>query len=160
MRLIAAGIGLLGLAVAAQTRPDRITPDTVDRLAVRWTYDTRESTEPLRPGTDRPAFEATPVYADDRLYLSTPGGLVIALDADTGKEIWRVDLKIRRDANYSDFASRGVAVADDLVYAATVDARLVCLNRDGGFCERFGSGGQIDLTEGLRRKPEWAGEYG
>ena len=160
MRLIAAGIGLLGLAVAAQTRPDRITPDTVERLAVRWTYDTRESTEPLRPGTDRPAFEATPVYADDRLYLSTPGGLVIALDADTGKEIWRVDLKIRRDANYSDFASRGVAVADDLVYAATVDARLVCLNRDGRFCERFGSRGQVDLTEGLRRKPEWAGEYG
>ena len=160
MRLIAAGIGLLGLALAAQARPDRITPDTVDRLAVRWTYDTRESTEPLRPGTDRPAFEATPVYADDRLYLSTPGGLVIALDADTGTEIWRVDLKIRRDANYSDFASRGVAVADDLVYAATVDARLVCLNRDGSFCERFGSRGQINLTEGLRRKPEWAGEYG
>ena len=160
MRLIAAGIGLLGLAVAAQTLPDRITPDTVDRLAVRWIYDTRESTEPLRPGTDRPAFEATPVYADDRLYLSTPGGLVIALDADTGKEIWRVDLKIRRDANYSDFASRGVAVADDLVYAATVDARLVCLNRDGSFCERFGSRGQVNLTEGLRRKPEWAGEYG
>ena len=95
MRLVAAGIGLLGLAVAAQTRPDRIAPDTLDRLAVRWTYDTRESTEPLRPGTDRPAFEATPVYADDRLYLSTPGGLVIALDAETGKEIWRVDLKIR-----------------------------------------------------------------
>ena len=160
MRLVAAGIGLLGLAVAAQTRPDRIAPDTLDRLAVRWTYDTRESTEPLRPGTDRPAFEATPVYADDRLYLSTPGGLVIALDAETGKEIWRVDLKIRRDANYSDFASRGVAVADDLVYVATVDARLVCLNRDGSFCERFGSRGQVDLTEGLRRKPESAGEYG
>ena len=154
-------MGLLGLALGAQTRPDRITPDTVERLAVAWTFDTRESTEPLRPGTDRPAFEATPVYADGRLYLSTPGGLVIALDAETGKEMWRVDLKIRRDANYSDFASRGVTVADDLVYAATVDARLVCLNRrDGSFCDRFGARGQIDLTAGLRRKPEWAGEYG
>ena len=46
-------------------------------------------------------------------------------------EVWRVDLKIRRDANYSDFASRGVTVADDRIYAATVDARLVCLNRRG-----------------------------
>jgi quinoprotein glucose dehydrogenase len=161
MRIIAAGLGLLGLAVAAQPRADRITPETVGRLAVAWTYDTRESTAPLRPGTDSPSFEATPVYADGRLYLSTPAGLVIALDADTGKEIWRVDLKIRRDSNYSDFASRGVTVADDLVYAATVDARLVCLNRrDGSFCDRFGARGQIDLTAGLRRKPEYAGEYG
>jgi quinoprotein glucose dehydrogenase len=162
MRLVAAGLGLVALAaLAAQSRPERITPDTVSRLTIAWSYDTRESTEPLRPGTDPPAFEATPVYADGRLYLSTPGGLVIALDAETGKEIWRVDLQIRRNSNYSDFASRGVSVADDVVYAATVDARLVCLNRrDGSFCDRFGARGQIDLTAGLRRTPEFAGEYG
>ncbi len=161
MRLIAAGLCLLGLALAAQTRPDRISPETVGRLAVVWTYDTRESTAPLRPGTDSPAFEATPQYADGRLYLSTPAGLVIALDADTGKEMWRVDLKIRRDSNYSEFTSRGVTVADDFIYAATVDARLVCLNRqDGSLCDRFGARGQVDLTAGLRRRPEYAGEYG
>jgi len=160
MRLVAA-LALLAIALGAQARPDRIAPDTVARLTVAWTFDTRESTEPLRPGTDRPAFEATPVYADGRLYLSTPGGLVIALDADTGTEVWRVDLKIRRDANYSDFANRGVTVADDVIYAATVDARLICLNRrDGSFCDRFGAHGQIDLVAGLRRKPEWTGEYG
>jgi quinoprotein glucose dehydrogenase len=161
MRLIAAGLGLLGVAVAAQSPLERITPDNINRLAIAWSYDTRESTEPLRRGTDPPSFEATPVYADGRLYLSTPGGLVIALDAETGKEVWRVDLKIRRDSNYSDFASRGVAVVGDVVYAATVDARLACLNRrDGSFCDRFGSRGQIDLTAGLRRTPEYAGEYG
>jgi quinoprotein glucose dehydrogenase len=161
MRLIAAGLGLLGVGLAAQSRLERITPDTINRLAIAWSYDTRESTEPLRRGTDPPSFEATPVYADGRLYLSTPGGLVIALDAQTGKEIWRVDLQIRRDSNYSDFASRGVAVVDNVVYAATVDARLVCLNRhDGSFCDRFGSRGQIDLTAGLRRTPAFAGEYG
>ncbi len=161
MRSILAGLGLLGVALAAQSQPERITPDTVGRLAIAWSYDTRESTAPLRPGTDPPSFEATPVYADGRLYLSTPGGLVIALDAETGKEIWRVDLQIARNSNYSDFASRGVTVTDALVYAATVDARLVCLNRsDGSFCDRFGTRGQIDLTAGLRRKPEYAGEYG
>ena len=161
MRSIAAGLGLLSLALAVQAPPDRIGPDTVDRLAVAWTYDTRESTEPLRPGTDRPAFEATPVYEDGRLYLSTPGGLVIALDAETGTEAWRIDLQIRRDANYSDFASRGVAVIDGRIYAATVDGRLVCIAaRDGRFCDGFGSGGKVDLTKGLRRRPEWSGEYG
>jgi quinoprotein glucose dehydrogenase len=86
---------------------------------------------------------------------------VLALDAETGAEIWRVDLKIRRDANYSDFANRGVAVADGRVYAATVDARLACLAaRDGRFCDGFGANGQIDLVAGLRRRPEWNGEYG
>ena len=161
MRLAPAVLFLLGLALAGQARPDRISPDTVGRLAVAWTYDTRESTEPLRPGTDRPAFEATPVYADGRLFLSTPGGLVIALDAETGAEAWRIDLRIRRDANYGDFVSRGVTLADDRIYVATVDGRLVCLDReDGAFCDRFGARGQIDLSAGLRRKPEWAGEYG
>jgi quinoprotein glucose dehydrogenase len=160
MRVGALGLGL-SLALVAQAQPERINPDNVGRLGVVWTYDTRESTEPPRPGADRPAFEATPVYSDGRLYLSTPGGLVIALDAETGTEVWRVDLKIRRDANYSDFASRGVAVADDLIYAATVDARLVCLNRrDGTLCNSFGTRGQVDLTSGLRQKPERVGEYG
>jgi quinoprotein glucose dehydrogenase len=161
MRLGSGALCLLGLALAGQARPDRISPDNVGRLAVAWTYDTRESTEPLRPGTDRPAFEATPVYADGRLYLSTPGGLVIALNADTGAEAWRVDLRIRRNANYSDFVSRGVALADVRIYVATVDGRLVCLDReDGAFCDGFGARGQVDLSAGLRRKPEWSGEYG
>jgi quinoprotein glucose dehydrogenase len=152
---------LAGVALGAQPRSDRIGPDTVARLAVAWTYDTGESTEPFRPGADRPAFEATPVYAANHLYLSTPRGLVIALDAETGAERWRIDLKVRPDANYSDFANRGVTVAGDRIYSATVDARLVCLDRrDGSFCKGFGADGQVDLVAGLRRKPEWRGEYG
>ena len=151
---------LASLALGAQP-PDRITAANVGRLAVAWTYDTRESTEPVRSGGKRPAFEATPVYADNRLYLSTPKGLVIALDAETGAELWRIDLKVRQGANYGDFANRGVTVAGDRIYSATVDARLVCLNRsDGSFCADFGAQGQVDLTVGLRRTPEWPGEYG
>jgi quinoprotein glucose dehydrogenase len=157
----AAAFCLACLALAAQTPPDRITSATVGRLGVAWTYDTRESTEPARPGGKRPAFEATPVYASNRLYLSTPRGLVIALDAESGTETWRVDLKVRGDANYSDFANRGVSVAGDRIYVGTVDARLVCLDRrDGSFCKDFGAQGQVDLVAGLRRKPEWPGEYG
>jgi quinoprotein glucose dehydrogenase len=152
---------LIAVVAATQTRRDRIDANTVGRLAVAWTYDTRESTQPVRPGGDPPAFEATPVYASDRLYFSTPGGLAVALEAESGVEVWRRDLKVRRDANYSDFASRGVAISSNRVYAATVDARLVCLERsDGRFCDGFGREGQVDLTAGLRRGPEWPGEYG
>ena len=149
------------IAAYAQKKPDRIDPGNVNRLAVAWTYDTRDSTERLRPGTKPPAFEATPTYADGRLYLSTPMGTVAALDAGTGAEVWRVDLQINRNANYSDFANRGVSLRGDRLYIGTADARLVCLERQSGQrCAGFGANGQIDLTAGLRRRPAYAGEYG
>jgi quinoprotein glucose dehydrogenase len=140
---------------------ERISPANVARLEVAWIYDTGDSTEALSPGADRPAFEATPVYADGALYLSTPLGTVAALDAETGRELWKVDLKIRRNTDYSDFANRGPAVHGERVYVGTVDARLVCLERGSGrLCRGFGRDGQIDLTSGLRHPPKWPGEYG
>lgn len=145
----------------AAAKAEQISPATVSRLALAWTYDTHEPTAALKPGTDAPAFEATPVYAAGRLYLSTPLGGVMALDAETGKEIWRVDLAIKRDANYSDFANRGPAISGERLYIGTVDARLVCLMaRDGQRCSDFGRDGQIDLSVGLRRPPQYSGEYG
>jgi quinoprotein glucose dehydrogenase len=158
----AAGLFAVALPlVPAQARSEPITLENVARLRVAWTYDTGDSTQPLRAGRRPPRFEATPVYAGGRLYLSTPAGSVIALDAEDGHEIWKFDLRIHKDGNYGDFASRGVALRGNSLYVATVDARLVCLDRDGGqFCSGFGSGGQVDLSAGLRRKPKWVGEYG
>jgi quinoprotein glucose dehydrogenase len=146
-------------ATHASTEP--ISPTNVERLEIAWVYDTGDSTEALSTGGDRPAFEATPVYADGALYVSTPLGTVAALDAETGKELWKVDLRIRRDTDYSDFANRGPAVRGTRLYVGTVDARLVCLERSTGrFCPGFGRNGQLDLTRGLRRPPESPAEYG
>ena len=150
---------ILGLLPLQAFEP--ITPANVARLKIAWTYDTGDSISPLRAGGRTPRFEATPVYADGKLYFSTPAGSVIALDADSGKEIWKISLQVKPDGNYGDFASRGLTLHKDRLYVATVDARLACLNRrDGRFCDGFGSGGQIDLTEGLRSKPRYTGEYG
>jgi quinoprotein glucose dehydrogenase len=145
---------------AAQPAPQRISPDNAARLTEAWTYDTHEPTEPAPPSRRRAGFEATPVYADGRLYLSTPAGLVVALDAETGAEAWRADFQVDRGANYGDFANRGVAIGGDRVYVGLPDARLVCLARASGKpCDGFGTNGQVDLTTGLRRKPKWKGEY-
>ena len=150
----------LALSTANVHGAERIGPDNVDRLAVAWTYDTHDPVESLGGG-DPPQFEATPVYVDGRLYVSTPLGTVAALDAETGAEIWRVNLGVANDVDYSDFANRGPAVQGDRLYVGTVDARLVCLDRrNGQRCAGFGRDGQIDLTVGLRRPPEWKGEYG
>jgi len=152
---------LLLTLIAPAAEVESISPSNVLRLSPAWTYDTHESSERLRPGSKPPAFEATPVYDDGKLYLSTPRGAVIALDAETGTEIWRTELRVRTDGNYGDFASRGVTLRGDRIYVGTVDARLACLDRATGRpCAEFGRAGQIDLTEGLRRAPEWPGEYG
>jgi quinoprotein glucose dehydrogenase len=160
MRVLTLVLAALGVATpGAQSRPARLTPDTVARLAPAWTYDTRESMEPVPPARKKPAFEATPVYADGRLYLSTPAGLVIALDAESGAERWRTDLQVDRGRDYGDYANRGVTVAGDRIYAGTADARLVCLLRAGGArCAGFGANGEVDLERGLRRAPRWKGE--
>ena len=121
-----------------------ITPDNVARLRIAWTYDTGEHTELFRK---RPQFEATPVYADGNLYVSTPGGLVAALNADTGREIWKTDLHVSRDRNYSNFANRGVTLAGDTIFVGTADARLVSLDRSTGKLRPgFGEEGQVELT--------------
>ena len=147
------------VTVGAQARPARLTPESVGSLVQAWSYDTRESTEPVPPWRRKPAFEATPVYADGRLFLSTPGGLVIALDAETGAEAWRVDLAVDRGLNYGDFANRGVTVAGDRLYAGTADARLACLGAPTAG-RATGSAPRPDrLDRGLRRAPKWKGEW-
>jgi len=163
--MLGVGAALLGAVtpaaprLAAQARAARLTPATVARLAPAWTYDTKESMEPVAPWKRKPAFEATPVYVDGRLYLSTPGGLVIALDAETGSEAWRTDLKVDKGLNYGDFANRGVTVAGDRIYVGTPDARLACLVRtSGAMCDGFGAAGLVPLDAGLRRGPRWKGE--
>src|SRR5262245_42714108 len=51
----------------------------VARLGLAWSYDT---------GSLR-GLEATPLVANGVLYASTPWSNVFALDARTGKELWR-----------------------------------------------------------------------
>ncbi len=140
---------LLLLATVASAAELKLTP--------AWTYDTKDSLEGAKGGGKRPALEVTPVYDAGRLYISTPWGTVAAIEATTGREIWRVDLKVNPKGSYGDFASRGVSLRGDRLYIGTVDGRLVCLEKaEGAHCGGFA---EIDLTKGLRRGPRWVGEY-
>ena len=53
-------------------------------------------------------FEATPIKVGDLLYFCTPHDIVVALDADTGKERWRYDPKTN-DNGVAMLVCRGVA---------------------------------------------------
>jgi len=148
----------------------QIRPDNVATLELAWTYRTGEPLVALAGGGRPPAFEATPVHAFGLLYIGTPYGKVIALDPETGKERWAFDAKIPRDASFGDFANRGVSAwldekrdagaCRERIFFASIDARLFALDaRTGKACADFGRQGVVDLRQGLRRQPEYLGEY-
>jgi quinoprotein glucose dehydrogenase len=142
----------------------QITRDNVRQLQVAWTYHTGipdMSSMSHRP----PALEVTPIVVDGTMYVITPTGIVAALDPVTGTERWRYDAGVNPHRGYGDFASRGVSFWRDSraragaacgrrVIAATIDARLIALDAATGKpCAAFGTGGAVDLRQGLRVAP-------
>lgn len=80
-----------------------ITPENVSSLKRAWQYRTKDI--PLK----RYGAETTPVKIDDKLYLCTARNQLVALDAQTGKQIWRYDPEVAdKDIPYT-AACRGVA---------------------------------------------------
>jgi quinoprotein glucose dehydrogenase len=142
----------------------QINRSNVKSLTIAWTFRTGDAYAP-KNGSKPTQFEATPLYVDGKLYLSTPLGRVIALDPVTGHQIWSYDPHINKDAGYGDYANRGVSTwkAPDgtrRIYVATIDARLISLDAATGKpCSDFGDNGTINLRNGLRITPHWFSEY-
>ena len=68
---------------------------TSSKLRVAWEWSPREKALEqfgTRPGN----FQTTPLMIDNVLYLSTPYNRVVALNADTGAELWAFDPKAVR----------------------------------------------------------------
>src|SRR5262245_54395725 len=87
----------------------------VGRLSVAWTWRPGEKALPDF-GTQPGAFQTTPLMIDNVLYLSTPYNRVVALDAETGREIWSYDPHAYEDGqppNGTGFVHRGVAAWRD-----------------------------------------------
>jgi quinohemoprotein ethanol dehydrogenase len=103
----------------------RIDAGNVGRLGFAWDYEL---------GTVR-GQEATPVVIDGVLYTAGTWGFGYALDAASGRELWRYDPKASALAARNpccDLVNRGVAVWKGKVYVASVDGRLHALNAADG----------------------------
>src|SRR5579872_3665062 len=80
------GHGATGQRHSANTQ---ITPENVRDLKVAWIYRTGDLSKPgVRASL---AFEATPILANNTLYLCSPRSRIIALDPTTGKQKWMFD---------------------------------------------------------------------
>ena len=156
---------------------DQINRGNVDQLKVAWTYHTGDVALSDGNGAED---QLTPLQVGDKVFICTPHNNLIALDADTGKELWKNAINAQskvwqrcRGLAYFD-ASAPIAqptrpdstpVSVSSVPAGancqrrlltnTIDARLIAVDADtGAFCEGFGDNGQVDLKAGLGNVPD------
>src|SRR5258708_4931319 len=135
-----------------------INRENVTNLKVAWVFHSGEISDGS-DGKKRSGFETTPILVDGTLYFTTPFNRVIALDPETGKQLWAYDPKIDQTLDYGDgFVNRGVSTWLDpalavekpcrrRIYEATQDARLISIDAATGKpCSDFGEAGQVSLT--------------
>ncbi len=78
-------------------------------------------------------LEASPIVADGVLYLTAAFNNLYALDAKTGDTLWHYEHQMPSDLVICcGPTNRGVAIAGNKVFMATLDARLVALDRATG----------------------------
>ena len=137
---------------------DEITRENVDQLEIAWAWEPGEM--PLQEYRTRPgAFQATPLMIDNVLYVSTMYTRVVALDAETGAQLWSFDPKAYEGgptgAGPGGFKHRGIAFWRD-----GTESRILLNSRDrlyaldaktGALDASFGDKGSVRLTDGHGR---------
>ncbi len=141
------------------TKADEITPANVGELEIVWTWEPGEV--PLDEYGSRPgAFQATPIMVGGVLYLSTMYMRVVALEAETGEELWNFDPKVYqggpKGAPPTGFKHRGIAcreAADGGRIFLNSRDRLYAIDAATGTPDmNFGNDGSVLLTEGHGRE--------
>ena len=149
---------------------DQINRNNVKDLKEVWRFQTGDLTTGSGNGAED---QTTPLQVGDKVFVCTPHNNIIALDTDSGKQIWKAEVNSKADAWER---CRGVAYFDATqplvqptlagatpvttvaantacprrVYTNTPDGRLIAVNADTGErCKDFGVDGTVDLLVGL-----------
>lgn len=137
----------------------QITADNVGKLTKVWEFHTGDVSDG-KGDTPATVWSATPIFANDTLYIGTPFDRLIALDPGTGKEKWHYDTKSSHKAlTQPVLKNRGVSywqakqpvngqACQKIVYMGTVDGKLFALDADSGKpCSDFADNGVLDLNQ-------------
>ena len=109
----------------------QITPANISKLGLAWSYDVGPGGGPQ---------EATPLFANGVLYGITNWSITFAVDARTGKEIWRYDPQADRTMSGTPgktrlccgVISRGIALYEGKVIVPVVDGRIQAIDAATG----------------------------
>lgn len=149
---------------------NQINVDNVKNLEVAWTYHTEDMKTEKDSGES--TYEVTPIKVDNTLYLCTTHQFLDAVDAETGKRLWRFDPHLEPTKRFQHMTCRGVSYYDEKTAAAinpksasvsdsvpsavcprkillpVNDGRLIAVNADTGeACSDFGEKGTINLRK-------------
>ncbi len=157
---------------------DQITRNNVTELKPAWTYHTGDI--PLSPDGNGAEDQQTPLQVGNTLFLCTPHNNVIALAADSGKQLWKAEINAHssvwmrcRGLAYFDvnkpLATPSLpgsslptavhiepgAICQRRILMNTIDRRLIALDADTGrFCPEFGRQGSVNLLEKMGDAPD------
>ena len=102
---------------------DQIGTSNVGRLRPQWVFQSEEKGK----------FETTPLVVDGVMYVTGQENLAYALDARTGRTIWRYQHPLPEDVRVCcGKVNRGFAVLGDKVFLATLDAHVIALDAKTG----------------------------
>ena len=120
----------------------QINRANVAKLAVAWSFDTGEGG----------GLETTPLVVRGVLYGLTPSQRVIALDAVTGRLLWRFDSGVAGTG-----PNRGMTYwrdgGEERLLVGVMNFVYALDPATGAVLRSFGKDGRIDLREGLGREP-------
>jgi alcohol dehydrogenase (cytochrome c) len=101
----------------------QITPENVARLQPQWTFQTNTLGN----------FETTTLVRDNVLYVTGPQNVAWAVDARTGRQIWRYRRELPTALTACcGLVNRGFAVLGDKLFMTTLDAHLLALDMKTG----------------------------
>jgi quinoprotein glucose dehydrogenase len=127
---------------------DQINKDNIDQLEVAWIYHSEDA-------DSNDYIQCNPLIIQGVLYATSPRLKVFALNAATGKEIWKFDpfagtdqKGFTRGLTYWQEGEEGRILFTAERYLYALDAKT------GQLINSFGDGGKVDLTYGLDRDIE------
>ncbi|MCY3810592.1 MAG: PQQ-dependent dehydrogenase, methanol/ethanol family [Gammaproteobacteria bacterium] len=144
-----AGVAATGFAAEySQVTDERLlSPEPENWLMYRGTYDSQgyspldqintENVAGLKPVWSfstgmREGHQAPPVVNNGFMFVTTPNNHLLALDAETGEQLWRYERELPSDLQQMHPTNRGVGLYGSLVYMATADCFVVALDATTG----------------------------
>ena len=100
----------------------------INRLVPAWSFSFG--------GEKQRGQQSQPLIHDGKMYVTASYSRIFALDAKTGKKLWKYEHRLPDGIMpCCDVINRGAAIHGNLVIFGTLDAQLVALNKDTGEVE-------------------------
>ncbi|HET9702201.1 MAG TPA: PQQ-dependent methanol/ethanol family dehydrogenase [Burkholderiales bacterium] len=120
--VVSAGLGTQGQRYSPL---DKVNTGNVKNLVPVWSFSFG--------GEKQRGQESQPLVFDGKIYVTGSYSRIFALDAKTGKKLWKYEHRLPDGIMpCCDVVNRGAALFGDLVIFGTLDAQLIALNKDDG----------------------------